>query len=250
MLKLLPAALICLLPSGASFAQELTEVPLCDVFTNPGLPGMIKKGRIDKLNVFDAGPGSYAASAGLASSFLKPSGKGPRKPADTPPADYGQLAKWEEAAVKYEQHTCRYAPKRAFDQDTKTAWCEGAKGNGENEILMVPLWARGANRIEIWAGYGKSKEIFEANGRPKKVRVYLLSADEFKVHQYGDLLTGIKVVARREVTLEDKTGYQAIDFPGVPADRKAFRLAAVQILSVYPGKRYPDTCISEIIAAR
>lgn len=250
MFKLLTVAMICIVPGGTSFAQELTEVPLCGVFTNPELLGMIEKGRIDKLNVIDAGTGSYAASAGLASSFLKPSGQGPKKPADTPPADDGQLAKWEEAAIKYEQHTCRYAPKRAFDQDTKTAWCEGAEGNGENEILMVPLWARGANRIEIWAGYGKSKDAFEANNRPKKVRVYLLSADEAVVHQYGDLLTGIKVSARREVTLDDKNGYQVIDFPDVPTDRKAFRLAAVQILSVYPGKRYHDTCISEVRGVR
>ena len=234
---------------GVSYAQELTELPVCDEFTNPELLGKITIGLIEKLNVIDAGPGSLAASEGLASSFLRSPGKGPKKPAQVPPADNDQLATWEEAALKYEQHTCRYAPKRAFDKDTKSAWCEGAKGDGVDQILLIPLWKRGAKRVEIWAGYGKSKAAFEANNRLKKVRVYLLSAEKAAAHQYGDMLTGVRVVAKTEVTLHDKNGYQVIEFPDAPDNEKAFRLAAIQILSVFPGKRFRDTCISEVRAA-
>ena len=72
-------------------------------------------------------------------------------------------------AWRYEQHSCRYAPKRAFDNEPKSAWCEGAKDNGIDHVLLVPLRKRGARRVEVWAGYGKSKAVFKANNRLKKV---------------------------------------------------------------------------------
>jgi len=250
--KISPCACLLLVSAlcAISFAQEITEVPVCDEFKNPNLAQKIKKGSIEELNVFDAGPGSYAASQGLATSFLENKAKAPRRPADTPPAEYEKVGAWEEAATKYELHTCRFCPKRAFDRSTASAWCEGVKGNGAGQILLVPLWKRGAREIEIRPGYAKSKSLFLANNRPRKIRAYLLAADKIKVHQYGDLLSGVKVVARREVTLADENKFQKIEFEDVPSNSESFRLVAIEILSVYKGRRYPDTCISEVRATR
>ncbi len=59
--------------------------------------------------------------------------------------------------------------------------------------------------------------------------------------------SNIKAIASHEIELVDKNNYQPLPLPKhslKPDD--TFTLVSVTILSVYKGKKYPDTAISEI----
>jgi hypothetical protein len=128
-----------------------------------------------------------------------------------------------------------YHPSYVLDENPATAWVEGADGYGENESLTLPLSplsSARALRLRIWNGYQKSKDLFAKNSAPRRVRVAVLAP------------TGQEVTAR-EVELARAWGPQDV-VVDVPSGRglSAVRLT---ILSVYPGTRYKDTCISDVL---
>ena len=133
----------------------------------------------------------------------------------------------------------KYAPENMIDNNPKTAWVEGKKGFGKGIKLyfaIAPTTAGGKidgdyliEKIGIINGYAKSKKLFYANNRVKKIRFDYWSMKEDKE------LT-------KYFTLKDKFEMQYIRFEN-PVSLSNFRIT---ILSVYKGKRYNDTCISEI----
>jgi hypothetical protein len=128
-----------------------------------------------------------------------------------------------------------YHPSYVLDENPATAWVEGADGYGENQSLTLPLsplTSARALRLRIWNGYQKSKDLFAKNSAPRRVRVAVLAP------------TGEEVVGR-EVELARAWGPQDV-VVDVPPGRglSAVRLT---ILSVYPGARYKDTCISDVL---
>jgi len=133
----------------------------------------------------------------------------------------------------------KYAPKNMIDNDIKTAWVEGKKGFGKGVKLYVaiaPTTAGGKidgdyliEKIGIVNGYAKSRKLFYANNRVKKIKFDYWSMKEDKE------LTSY-------FTLKDSIKMQYIKFKN-PISLSNFRIT---ILSVYKGKKYNDTCISEI----
>jgi hypothetical protein len=128
-----------------------------------------------------------------------------------------------------------YHPSYVLDENPATAWVEGADGYGENQSLTLPLsplTSARALRLRIWNGYQKSKDLFAKNAAPRRVRVAALAP------------TGEEVAAR-EVELARAWGPQDV-VVDVPHGRglSAVRLT---IVSVYPGARYKDTCISDVL---
>jgi VWFA-related protein len=118
-----------------------------------------------------------------------------------------------------------YGAQNMVDGDTATAWNEGAEGDGIGEWAQFdfdkPVRLKA---IKIIAGYTKTKRIFRANNRVKKLRLH-----------FSDGKT-------QEVRLGDKMTYQTIDI-----DRSTpTRSLKLEILDVYKGKRYHDTAISEV----
>jgi hypothetical protein len=157
--------------------------------------------------------------------------------------------------------TCTYGPPSLLDGDVRTAWSEGAAGPGVGEIVVVPL---PAGKLEIRAGHGKSPELYQQNARPRRIEVLLLGQGlEMRGAQYDEWY-GIPVLGRHELELGDVDGWQPLPLPpagrppagwapsGGPHDDKPVpeqqkpTYLAIRILSVYPGAKYEDTCISEV----
>src|SRR5688500_14568552 len=69
-------------------------------------------------------------------------------------------------ANNWNKHTENYHPNYVLDDDPKTAWVEGAEGDGVGESVTIPLSALGsarAVRVEVRNGYQKSKDLHTAN---------------------------------------------------------------------------------------
>ncbi|MBW1880730.1 MAG: hypothetical protein JRJ84_20430 [Deltaproteobacteria bacterium] len=176
----------------------------------------------------------------LATSYLPPSGpyRGTDPVEEDPDPDMSARDAWG----------CKYAPGKAFDRDATTAWCEGVAGSGEGQVLVAPI--PNARLARIGAGYQKSEALRTANGRPRRVKVTLMEAREATPAgvQSGEGWTyrDVKILGAHEVELEDRGGWQPLPLPEAPGYQERAGLVAVEILSVYPGGKYEDTCISEI----
>jgi hypothetical protein len=128
-----------------------------------------------------------------------------------------------------------YHPSYVLDENPETAWVEGVDGYGEGQSLTIPLsplTSARALRLRIWNGYQKSKELFARNSMPRKIRVTVLDP------------TGGEVTSR-DAELQQTWGAQIVVLD-IPAKRG---LSAVRITigSVYPGTKYKDTCISDVL---
>ncbi len=123
-----------------------------------------------------------------------------------------------------EGESCSYAPVMLVDGDQLTGWVEGDEGDGIGVDVVVPSLLNLTKPVRIWSGYGKSPELFAANGRPKRVRVTVLRlrAAEPDTHDATSCSTSTYVepvvVAEHEVDLRDFNGYQALPVPEFQLD--------------------------------
>jgi hypothetical protein len=143
-----------------------------------------------------------------------------------------------------------YCPLSLVDGNLGTAWVAGGKGIGET--VLFP--ADATKPLQIYNGFQRSESLYKKNSRPQGIRVFVLSA-HIDVGQYGSRYGDIRVLASRDSRLEDRMGAQPLalpDFALPPQDESDFprivTLVAIQILSVYPGTAYADTCLSEVSA--
>lgn len=112
-----------------------------------------------------------------------------------------------------------------FDpSNRKLAWCEGGRGPGIGEWLELSVIGGGAivKTLTIANGYQKSKTAFYSNARLKKIRIEMDSG------------------FRADTVLDDSFGDQVIKF----ANWQDITKVRVTILSVYPGQKYQDTCLT------
>jgi len=128
------------------------------------------------------------------------------------------------AARASSQHGDRFAPENTRDDRIDTAWVEGAKGSGIGEWIAFTFSPQTVQYLEIYPGYGKSKELFFANNRVK--RATLIFSDG----------------TRAAVQLFDEPRVQTVALPA-PIRTGSLRLI---IEEVYPGTKYDDTVISEV----
>ncbi len=130
---------------------------------------------------------------------------------------------------KYEEN---YHPSYVLDDDPKTAWVEGAEGDGVGESLTIPVSAlksARAVRLVLFNGYQKSPGLLNANSAPKQLTVTVRAP-------------GGQESVKRQLTLQRKMGPQSFDIPvsGAVAD------VVLTIDSVHPGSKYKDTCVSDV----
>lgn len=142
-----------------------------------------------------------------------------------------------------EGESCTYAPHRLVDGDPQTGWAEGGGGTGIGAEVVVPAlldtvyyyspddgdagrWTTAdpldlSRPVRIWAGYGRSSNLFAANARPRRVRVSVLrlrlrpdpdthDATGCSFYTYVEPV----VVAEHDVALQDLNGYQDLPVPG------------------------------------
>lgn len=128
-----------------------------------------------------------------------------------------------------------YLPKNAHDFTFDAVWAEGAQGQGIGEWLEYEF-AGACPRVtgvKILAGHVKTKAAWEANSRPKYLKVYYLG----------------KPICLLD--LQDVRGMQNFDleqfgpFGYNDPDKPTWRLR-FEIVEVYPGTKYQDTVISEL----
>ncbi len=239
-------------------AQAETATP-CGRAGNPRLPELLKKGSIGALPWW-GGVHMGGDICDWSSSHLGATGKPPVKPIPTAnmDEDEAEYASWR----ALENWSCMYTALSAMDGDTSTAWCEGKKDEGVGEVLVVKVDT--TKPVRIWSGLGASDHLYKANNRARKIRIWALQARQARkeIGQYetGLVFEDITVVGSHEVTLKDLNGWQPLPLPprrglafrsvienGKPAvDHKDSTFLAVEILSVYRGTKYNDTCISEI----
>ncbi len=135
----------------------------------------------------------------------------------------------------WNQYQENYHPSYVLDENPATAWVEGAKGFGEDESITIPLsivrQAR-ALRLRIWNGYQKSMHLWTKNAMPKDVEITVEGPDQEIVASVSRQLT--RTWGSQEVV---------IDLP----PHHPVTAVTLRIESVYPGQRFDDTCVSDIL---
>lgn len=120
-----------------------------------------------------------------------------------------------------------YKASNVDDRDYSTAWVEDKPDSGIGESVIVNFDGEvEISGLEILNGYGKSKELYYANNRVKKIRIELSDGTAYE----RNLLDG-NYEGPTSVLLPEKVNTEYIK---------------VTILDVYRGSEYDDTCISEI----
>lgn len=119
-----------------------------------------------------------------------------------------------------------YGPRQAFDGDGRTAWIEGAVGDGVGEWFEVRFSSSmKISRVYIANGYGKTKRSYLENGRIREASIATESGSAI-------------------ITLADSNEERAIRLPPGLAGKKT-RWIKLTILSVYPGNKFQDTALGE-----
>ncbi len=147
----------------------------------------------------------------------------------------GSVAKIKSSSHLPDYRDITYSPANAHDFDLATAWVEGQEDEGVGAYLEYTFAFEGDHRLGITHllianGYRKSEKLWAANGRVKTLAITVNGAP------YG------------EAQLLDSPEFQSVPigkilFPqnGVPTTIR------FTITAVYPGTKYTDTAITELL---
>jgi hypothetical protein len=117
----------------------------------------------------------------------------------------------------------KYPTSNMTDFDLQSAWVEGANGLGIGEWITVNFdKTYMVAELIIFPGYGKSEELFYANGRLKEVEL-----------RFGE--------SSKTFTFADGFYAQSISINANISNLK------IIVKDAYPGTKYEDVCISEIM---
>lgn len=130
-----------------------------------------------------------------------------------------------------------YTAGKAHDFDITTAWVEGKEDHGIGEFLeysidLTPANASknlGITKIILANGYKKTKLTWEENARVKKLRMFV------NEKPFGIL------------ELLDSFGFQVIHINKLMLPLHKVTTIRFEILDVYPGTKFQDTAISELL---
>ena len=115
-----------------------------------------------------------------------------------------------------------YLPKNISDWDkTDKPWVEGVDGYGIGEKLIFNC-SPGSFHISIGYVSYKKPYLYTQNSRPKTIKITVEGEEPIIVE------------------LKDTPHYQQVMHPG-------YGTTVLEILDVYPGTKYKDTCINSII---
>lgn len=147
----------------------------------------------------------------------------------------------------------KYNPAKAFDRDFRTSWVEGRPDDGIGEKIAFHVTT--IDRIKIMPGFGVSK-YFKMNNRVRKARLYIYETKDLAVHQYDTTFSFGKL--RKTVTLNFRDAMAMQEFPVGITEARKFKpkystsledygyVVILEIIEVYRGTRWRDTCIAEI----
>ena len=167
-------------------------------------------------------------------------------------------------AGEYEATSClsgkkdpgKYCPDKAFDNDIKTSWVEGKENNGIKEKLAFHIKSN-INKISILPGFGNAK-YFKMNNRLKKImlsiyKISMASPSETDVMGYeiGKLVKTYTLNFKDSMTMQTfDIGIKEIGTYKLPWDETEILecgyVGVIEIIEVYPGSKWKDTCIAEV----
>jgi len=164
-----------------------------------------------------------------------------------------------------------YGPDKAFDNDSGTSWCEGKSDDGIGESITITTSPVEIVGVTVLNGYGKYKHLYMQNNRIKDFRMtfYPPSGKEkivtgtFGKDLCGKSLAGGKMTMKEfceeaagnkeypsydkcitakndECLLDDYEGGGQKILLKTPMTVRQIKL---EILSVYKGEKFTDTCI-------
>jgi hypothetical protein len=120
----------------------------------------------------------------------------------------------------------QYGVRNLFSGDSSTAWVEGRPGTGIGETVTVEFDShRLVKSLVVHNGYQKSQDIYQKNGRVRRLRVVFSSGNS------------------QTFTLQDRQGAQTLT---LDRPERAYWVLLV-IDDVYPGSRYTDTALSKVL---
>jgi hypothetical protein len=141
---------------------------------------------------------------------------------------------WPQASKASSVLAGSYGPEKAWDGDAATAWAEGAPGAGVGQWIEL-RWPgpRRIGTVGVFPGLGKSRALFRANARIKRAKVSFSDGHEIEL-AFDDV-----PALQYRPTSEPSPWKEPWDAPVT-----SMRL---EILEVYPGEKYEDTCVAEIM---
>lgn len=175
-----------------------------------------------------------------------------------------------------------YSVHNLFDNNPATAWVEGVAGYGSGQYFIQDLGSALPLKIGIRNGYQKSESLYKKNSRVKIARITLFTAFHImgEVTEISEVYIAKQTGGEYMVTLNDEIGLQEINFPfekeKVLRERELLTrefkteyrkrieqvsefspacktpaemhyLLKFEIIDVYPGTSWDDTCISDFM---
>ena len=163
----------------------------------------------------------------------------------------------------------KYSPHNLFDHNTTTSWVEGEEGSGIGSYILVGFHKGIKKYVLIYNGYQQSKSLYQKNNRVRDVKISLYAGyySDAMAGQFGFEADTVSLKEAVSFTLKDKMGVQRFEIPfnyaKVETLRKAersrylkahpdieqiqdFIFIRFEIVSVYRGTEWDDTCISGI----
>lgn len=166
------------------------------------------------------------------------------------------------------EHGYNHSWESIKDNNLSTAWVEGKDGDGIGEWAIIPI--KGPYQyldyedgilnkklevlLKINNGFCKNESTYSNNNRVKKAKITiyevpLIAYEDFRGTQ---ALEEPCIMYETEITLEDIITQQKFLFNCSPKAKYEsgylYLYVQLTILDVYPGKKYQDTCISEMSA--
>lgn len=163
---------------------------------------------------------------------------------------YGFRTKGISATSELREGKVLYAASSLMDNDCRTAWVESKSDFGKNERIKIPCNDL-LTQVLIVNGFRKSEKTYYENNRVKRIALYV---------------DGVKL---GEMTFPDRP-YCHVDMSNILDEGELLNLNGdffkenngksmsnagafwpkenieIEILEVYPGTKYNDTCISDI----
>ncbi|HDP55305.1 MAG TPA: hypothetical protein ENN24_06480 [Bacteroidetes bacterium] len=161
----------------------------------------------------------------------------------------------------------RYGVLNLVDGNYATAWVEGVEGIGVGEVVYISASEK-SNTLNIHAGFGKTSDLYQKNSRVKKLALtYFIGVNPSGfVTEIATVFFAKPVSEQFFIELKDVDSLQTFALPLnsnqllslkdevkrkylAQFDEPIYQLAVIlklEIVEVYKGTKYNDTCISEI----
>lgn len=162
----------------------------------------------------------------------------------------------------------RYPPSNLFDTKLNTCWVSGSDKSPDISSIFLKLPKLNDIVINIFPGYGKSKELFFQNARPKEIKLNIFAAinPDGYVSEYGAIYKVVQFHREQNIHLADSFCVQSVHLDFFPEKLADFQksihksydiefetpgaetclILRIEIMETYPGTKYDDVCISEI----